>query len=128
MAIEKTSDKMIAVKAFINTWLKDPRVFCAACGKTYKGIQCCPNMYIVDNKKRLVDFVQANKESKELLFHNTGKSKGGNMRSAIRMPAELMRALQSYFRQTYNETFLSDKKEGRKFMRTFPMFCSVERV
>ena len=39
MAILQTTDKWTATKAFINVWLKDPRLYCNYCGQDYHS--CC---------------------------------------------------------------------------------------
>lgn len=126
------SAKMQEVRAFINdVWLKDPRKFCAACGKTMfksRKSPCCPNMYIVDNIRRVQDFVALNKEDKQSMFNEFGSSKEKNIRYSLRMPAELMRALQKYFFSKYGEEFLVDVAEGRAFMKEFPQFTMAERI
>ena len=124
-----TNDKLMAAKAFINTWLKDPKKYCACCTKTYEnGKRCCNDPYIVDNMKRTMDFCQALKEHKDALDNEFGSSHSKNMRFSISMPAELMRALQRYFGENYGEDFLVEKKEGRRFMKMFPQFTACERI
>jgi len=130
MAIVKDRSKMNAIRAFINEWLKDTSLYCANCMKPYRGPEydCCDDKYIVDRCKRVADFVRANKDERELLFFETGASKSKSIRFSIRMPYELMKALQKYFKETYQEGFLDDKKEARLFMREFPQFCACNKV
>jgi len=39
MAFVQTTDKWLATHAFINTWLKDPTLYCNNCGDVY--VPCC---------------------------------------------------------------------------------------
>lgn len=124
--------KMKEVRAFINNvWLKDKTTFCANCGKIHRVVPiepCCENMHITNNVQRIKDFTVMNMEDKKNLFNEFASSKDKTMRHSIRMPAELIRALQRYFRDKYGEGFLVDIKEGRYFMKEFPCFTMAERI
>lgn len=134
--IKMTDSKMKATRAFINMWLKDPTLFCVNCGKRYfrridkhgKIHPCCNEPRIIDNWQRTSEFIAANNDTRATLVNEFACSESKAMRWSIRMPAELMRALQKYFHKEYDEEFLVDVKEGRQFMKEFPQFCIASRI
>ena len=130
MGIVATRSKMEATSAFINTWLKDNTTYCANCG-TPAGMrvtQCCEAPHITDKWQRIADFISANKEERMHLAKSTGASKSGSMRMSIRLPYELLKDLQDYFKNVHGEEFLVDKAEGRAFMKAFPQFCACNEI
>lgn len=119
--------KLKKAREFINLYLKDPTLFCKCCGAKYDGTVCCEDPYIVDNMRDVMDYISANKETKSKLLNKFGSTKNKHMRFSIRMPKQLMRALQNMFRQ-YNEDFLVEVDEAEKFMREFPQFSIAESI
>ena len=128
MAFVIDNSKMNAVKAFINTWLKDKTVYCAACGQDFNGTGCCEAPHLTDRATRISEFIQANKEEQALQLNDYGASKDRNMRRAISMPAELFRDIETYFKSQYGEKFLDNKNEVRDFMKMFPQVSIARRV
>jgi len=127
MAFVMDDSKVNATKAFINTWLKDKTVYCAACGSDFKGRFCCDNPHLTDRVKRVTDLMEANQEAKDNQLNRFASTKDKHMRRSLSMPAELLRDLESYFMSQYQEPFLTDQKETRAFMKAFPQFC-IARV
>ena len=63
MANVQTSDKWVAAHAFINTWLKDPTLYCNNCGQDY--LQCCeaPRPVLLKRAK-----IEDDKETEQDIF------------------------------------------------------------
>lgn len=70
MAFVKTTDKMTAVHAFVNTWLKDPTLYCNNCGQDY--MSCCNTPRPV-LKKQAIHSEERNEEQIVLRCENCKK-------------------------------------------------------
>jgi len=108
---ETTTDKFVAYKALINTWLQDPI-----------------------NKQETAMALTAIKESRQALDKDTGANKNNDMRLGVSLPDTLLRALEKYERE-HNSRFFTEeqnpivaKKQMHEFMRRFPMFCRPTKI
>ena len=124
---------MVAIKAFIEDWLKDPEFYCDNCGmKFYPHIHvqesCCETPMFGRNIDHTMMFIKANHSFKKTLKKRTGASEKGSMRMAVNMPRRLYDDLSAYFKRFYKEKLFNDHKEMRQFMRAFPQFCVPEDV
>ena len=128
MTFKVDSSKMNATKAFINTWLKDPTVYCASCGSTFRGELCCEEPYLTDRMTRVTGLMEANQEAQAEQLNQFASTKNKNMRRSLSMPTELLKDLESYFMSQYEEPFLADQKETRAFMKAFPQFCIARSI
>lgn len=130
-AIKTTKWK--AVRALINTWLKDESFYCNHCGlDAHPALllkeSCCENPQIGRNKDHYVGCVKQNKAISQQSKKSTGATDSGAMRHAIALPPRLMSFLENHFRDNYGEKLFNDKKELHQFMREFPVFCVCEKV
>lgn len=128
MAFRMDDSKINATRAFINTWLKDPTIYCASCSSDFKGELCCGEPHLTNRMKRVADLVEANREQQANQLNRYASTKAKNMRRSLSIPAELLRDLESYFKSQYQEPFLSNLKETRAFMKAFPQFCIAKVV
>lgn len=125
----KSNNKWDAVRALINTLLKDATIYCNECGADYKeGEYCCDYPHIGTHK----DFVQAiiyqNKETKETRLNDTGSGKTKAFRWGLSLPPRFLMELETAFKTMYNEKLLKDNREMHSFMKEFPAFAVCHRV
>lgn len=134
----RSTNKIDAAKAFVNTWLKDPTFYCNYCGLDYhpspvdtgEGVYdqlCCESPEIGRNIDHTRGCVKQNQEKQKELIKNTGANKDDTMRHGLSMPPRLYQDLKKYF-GTYDEKFLDTPKELHEFMRAFPQFCIPHKI
>lgn len=137
MAFVRTTNKMDAIKAFVNTWLKDQTFYCNNCGIDYfpdvvdtgEGVYqnlCCDDPNIgrnIDHTKAIID---QNSNIRSDLDKSTAATKDGSIRFAVSLPPRLYNDLKRYF-EGYGEKFLDTPSELKSFMRNFPQFCIPEK-
>jgi len=131
------SGKMQAIRAFINTWIKEPTLYCNTCGTRYTGMRgkwvCdskyCSNPQIGTNMDHTYGVMKQNKMVREEMLNNEfGSSASKSLRYAVSMPPQLLKDLEAYFRSQYDEDLFDDKHVLRRFMREFPQFCIARRI
>jgi hypothetical protein len=132
MGFIKTTSKVIAIKAFLNEWLKDPTFYCGNCLTKFN-----PNFHVIESccetpafgrnidHTRLV--IKDNLRMKKDLLNETGATSKGVMRLGVNIPPQLYYDLERYFK-AHGEKFLADNKELREFMKAFPMFCIPNKI
>jgi len=126
------TDKMTAIRALINEWLKDPTLYCNNCdldaNAAFLAVEsCCEKPQIGRNVDVYVGMCRENKIIRDLNYRDTGASKDGNIRTAVALPPRLLSFLEGYFKK-YGEKLFNNNKELHEFMRKFPQFKVCERV
>jgi len=132
MAFVRSTNKMDAIKAYLNTWLKDETMYCNYCGVDYmphivdtgEGTYnqlCCENPQIGRNIDHTKGLIKQNQELTKNLDKETGAMKNGAMRIGLSLPPRLYTDLKKYF-EGYDEKFLDTPQELHAFMREFKQF------
>lgn len=127
----KTTNKMDCIRAFINTWIKDKSRYCNNCGFPYfpnMTEPCCTDMQFGNNMQIVEALILQNKDRKMMQFNDFGASKGKTFRNAISLPPKLLKDLETYFKENYNEKLFENNTELHKFMKEFPMFTIARRI
>jgi len=132
MAFQRTNNKMLAIKAFINTWLKDDTLYCATCGEHWnadyhKFDSCCNDPKFGRNADHIRAIAKQNKETIELQANDTGTTEDKSIRYGASIPPKLYRDLEAYFK-SHGEKFLETPKELHEFLKEFPVFKVCEKV
>lgn len=133
----KTTDKLTAMHAFMNTWLKDKTMYCNYCGLPYmpkmtddqgKWVPCCESPEIGTNWDVTKIIIEENKEMRKTRNNEYASTKKKDFRMKSRIPPKLYQDMKAYFSKEYNEKIFSDKNEVNKFIRKFPVFCIPDRI
>ena len=124
--------KFKAIRALINTWLKDQRVYCNNCGmvaipELLARESCCEDPQLGRNIEHYVGCTKQNKIRKESQLKATGATENNQFRYAVSMPPQLVTFLEDHFAK-YNEKLFNNPKELHGFMKEFPMFAVCEKV
>lgn len=131
MAFVKLTNKIDASRAVINTWLKDPSLYCNNCDLDSKYFlateSCCENPQIGRNIDHMMGGIRQNKVLREIAENDYGSTKDKSLRFAVSMPPRLLRVLEDYFAK-HGEKLFTDKKELHEFMKAFPALCSCKVV
>lgn len=131
--IVRSTNKWDACKAYINTWLKDPRWYCNSCGKNYgydrpkAPFVCCEDPQVGRNIDHTRGVVKQNKAIRESRKNDFASDDKKTIRYGLSLPPALMRDLEKYFVQ-YGEPFLRDSNEMAQFMKAFPQFTTCRRI
>ena len=127
MAFIQTTDKWDAIHAVINEWLRDRTITCDNCGTIWHNGDpwCCDNPVLLTNEQLFHLIKRQNKDRK--LAGNAFMS-SENMRTAVSMPADLLRFLEAYCKLNHNEKLWNDSRELHAFMRRFPVFTVPDKV
>jgi len=133
MAFAKTSNKMKAIRAFINTWLKDVTWYCNHCGqnfdaKLFEHESCCDNPQIGRNRDHTMGLVNQNKRLQEDRLNDFASNETKTMRWGISIPPRLMSDLERYFKVNYEEKLFNNIGELRQFMQEFPQFRVAKKI
>ena len=125
----KTNNKWDAVRALINTLLKDKTVYCNECGADYvEGEYCCGDPMYGTHRDFVEAIIAQNKDFKATRLHDTGMGESKAIRWGLSLPPRFMRDLEDAFKATYREKLLKDNHEMHRFMREFPAFCVCRKV
>lgn len=122
-----------AIRALINLWLKDNRMYCATCGEMFKGVQCCDNPVVGTNR---AIFKQFNKEMKRIrqtrCNEHASISAGGmkdTMRWKLSIPIGLLQFLEKSFTIVYGEKLFNRDYNTNWFAKKFGKYFQVpERI
>jgi len=123
-----TSNKWLAIRAFINLWLKDRRLYCNWCGRLYNPnrFPCCDKPQIGDNLTHTRAVIKQNKIDRKLLKNVFGAESKKHFRLAVNLPPQLLMALEKYVKSTAregeNRKLFENPEELHKFMREFKEF------
>jgi hypothetical protein len=126
------TDKMTAIRGLINTWLKDPTLYCNNCdldaNAAFLAVEsCCERPQIGRNIDVYVGLCKENKAIVDINLKATGATKDNSFRSAIALPPRLLAFLENYFKG-YGEKLFNNQKELHQFMREFPQFKVCEQI
>lgn len=130
MAFIRTTDKWVAVKAFINTWLRDETRYCNNCGMDFiaDGNSCCDNPQYGTNAEYMVALLKQNKLRQESRKNEFASNDEKTFRLGVSILPRLLEDLEEYCATTMKEKLWVDNKELNEFMRRFPMFCIAKKV
>lgn len=123
----QTTDRVTAIEYVMNLCLKDPKKYCNNCDTDYTGKICCDDPQIGSSMDHARALILDNERIKQNLLHETGKSEGGNMRMAFRLPPRIYHTIQLFFKK-YDEKFPKDVAELHALMKRFNKFCAVEKI
>ena len=126
----KTNNKWDAVRALINTLLKDKTEYCNECGSDWGEDDHCCNFPDVGTHKDFVEAIIAqNKRIKETRVYDTGAGKDQkSFRWGLSLPPRFMMELETMFKTMYHEKLLKDNREMHRFMKEFPAFAVCRKV
>jgi len=125
----KTNNKWDAVRALINTLLKDTTVYCNECGKdATDGVACCDYPHYGTHRDFVEAIIAQNKETKATRLNDYSSTKNNTMRWGLSLPPRFLFELETAFKTTYQEKLLKDNKEMHRFMREFPAFAVSRKV
>lgn len=128
---------MVAIRAFINTWLKDKSVYCNYCGLPFNPKDqnehgqwnpCCENPQIGRNVDHTMGIIKQNRAIRETRKNDFAQTDSKAMRMGISLPPMLLKDLENYFKKNYDQKLFVDNKELHKFMREFPDFTTCRRI
>lgn len=131
MAFQKTTNKMKAIRAFINTWLKDSTLYCNNCGARFRDNvidSCCLDPQIGRNKDHLMGVIKQNKMIQETRKNKFAAMEDNTMRWGISIAPKLMTDLENYFAVNFQEKLFNNNKELRQFMKAFPEFRIAKEI
>jgi len=126
--IRTESGKWSEVRGIINTWLKDPTLYCGTCDSDYypNHPACCEDPLIGDNWKFCKDIIEAIKDKKKNLKNEYAANNKLTFRSSLSLPSRLLFILEKHFKNKGVKLF-ENQKELRQFMRYFPQFrCPIK--
>lgn len=127
-----TKSKWMAVRSFINTWLKEPECYCATCGFPYFNSMdepCCKDPRYGTNLDHMIGLLKQNREMREKATEkDTAANKDNNMRWGVSILPKLLADLEDYFEKNYHEKLWNNDKELKEFMRAFPEFRIARKV
>lgn len=127
----KTNNKWEALHAFINTWLKDPTVYCNVCNADYKPHlgPCCDSPELGTNLDITRAVVTQNREYTKSRMNSYAANKDNTMRWGISMPPRLYQSANMYFKNHgYPKGLFGDNKDLKAFMKKFRAFRIAEKV
>lgn len=125
----KTNNKWDAVRALINTLLKDRTEYCNECGADYvEGEWCCDYPDVGTHRDFIEAIIKQNKDTKETRFSDTGAMRSKAFRWGLSLPPRFLFELETAFKSTYNEKLLKDNHEMHRFMKEFPAFAVCKKV
>lgn len=123
---------MEAIKAFVNTWLKDNTFYCGNCGEElmphfHKYEPCCENMQMGRNKDHVFGIIKQNKETMAKQNNEFGSNEEKSFRFGASLPPKLLQDLEIYFKG-YGEKLFNNNKEFRAFLKEFPAFKVCQKI
>lgn len=133
----KTTDKWEAIRAFINTWLKDQTLYCNNCDKDYDPFDkdeqgrwrpCCKNPQIGRNIDHTMGIIKQNKAIRQTRKNEFASVENKTMRWGVSLPPRLLYALERYCKNQTGEKLFSTNADLHAFMKKFPVFCIPEEV
>jgi len=124
----KTNNKWDAVRAMINTLLKDKTLYCNECGADYVDGRCCERPHIGRHADFVQDIICQNKDIMATRLNDTGSTKDKTMRWGLSLPPRFLSELEVGFKSMYQEKLFKDAHEMHRFMREFPAFATCSKV
>lgn len=128
--IIKTPDKEAAFRAVINTWLKDPRVYCNACGMTFmEGMPpCCDAPQLGNNWDICAALIEQNKGIRESRMNKFASTEDKSMRWGVSMPVDLYRTLNKFCKENGDAGLFEEKSDLHWFAKKFKVFAIPQEV
>ena len=131
MTFIKLTKKEDAIRAVINTWLKDQTLYCNNCNTDSRYFladeSCCENPQIGRNIDHMMGGIKQNKIIKETALNEYGSTDDKTMRYAVSMPPRLLMTLEQYF-ETHNDKLFNNQKELHNFMKAFPALSTAKVI
>lgn len=131
MTFIKLNNKLDAIRAVINTWLKDQTIYCNHCGLDSKYFlvdeSCCENPQVGRNIDHMMGGIKQNRILRDVAKNEYGSNKDKTMRFAVSLPPRLLMTLEEYF-DKHNEKLFNNQDELHKFMKEFPALCTCKVV
>lgn len=94
----QTSDREVAIRTYINIWLKDSTIYCHTCGAHYTELirGCCEFPDYATNAEMTARVIRANKETRDWVDNDFASTKSKSLRLTARIPKKLMMDLEHY--------------------------------
>ena len=142
----QTTDRELAIRSFINVWLKDPQPYCHGCGQRFltPNRQCCEFPRIATNAQIVSETIQDVRALKQSRANEFASTKKKTLRWVLRLPHALIRDIEMYFdecgkKQLSEQEYLqaANKDEFRLFnkhytaqwfAKKFPQFAVAEKI
>ena len=126
----KTNNKWDAVRAMINTLLKDPTLYCNWCGKDFdkNEFPCCEEPHVGKHLDFVTAIIEQNKETKKTRNDDFAQNESKTMRWGASIPPRFLMELERAWKNTYNEKLWKDNKELHGFLKEFPAFAVCNRI
>lgn len=120
----KTNKKEDAIKAAINTWLKDSTKYCNECNEDYNPVEfpCCDRPMILDNLQATQLIIRQNKVTQDSRANDLAQTQDKSMRWGISMPPRLYFMLEKYVKAHGDKGLFREKGDITWFMKKFPQF------
>ena len=123
---EKTSDKWLACRNYINLWLADDTLYCNNCGMPFHAAHfrespCCENPQVGRNFDHMKALFDQNKRRREEQKNRYGSNESKSFRVCVSIPARLLTDLEQFFKK-HGEKLFNNDRELRQFMQKFPEF------
>lgn len=130
MALTTTNDKWTAVRALINTLLKDKTIYCNTCGQDYSALThpCCNEPHMGTNEQFVKLIIEQNKLIKSSRKNDLAQTDDKSMRWGLSMPPRFLQMLENAYRVTYGGKLFEDNKDLHAFMREFKPFTICEKI
>jgi len=129
---EKTSDKWLACRNYINLWLSDPTLYCNNCGLAFhaaffKESPCCDEPQIGRNFDHMKGLFDQNKARRHAQKNRYGSNDKKDLRVCISLPPKLLQELETFYKR-HGEKLFNNEKELQQFMVRFPEFRVPENT
>lgn len=126
----KTNKKEDALKAAINTWLKDSTKYCNECNEDYNPttFPCCEKPMILDNLQATQLIIRQNKLTQESRANDFAQTQDKSMRWGVSMPPRLYYMLERYVKAHGDKGLFVEKDDITWFMKKFPQFKIPKKV
>ncbi|HHI04318.1 MAG TPA: hypothetical protein ENL45_02115 [Candidatus Woesearchaeota archaeon] len=126
----KTNNKWEAVRAIINTLLKDQQMYCNWCGQPFTpwDFPCCENPQVGTHATHIKNVIEQNRFIKDSRKNEFASTEDKSLRWGISLPPKFFKELCDAFENIYGEKLLKDNKDLHAFMKEFPQFCVCEKV
>lgn len=130
MAFVVTHDKWLAIRAFINVWLRDETKYCNHCGQDFipDGVACCENPQYGTNKEYMVALIKQNRLRQETRKNEFASDDKKTLRLGVSILPRLLEDLETYCETTMKEKLWKDNKELNVFMKRFPCFTIPKKI
>jgi hypothetical protein len=125
-----TQNKELALRSYVNVWLREPTTYCNMCGNVYhpNWPPCCENPQIGNNFSLTQALIKENKKIRDSRDNDFASNKTKDIRWGISILPRLLHDLEEYSEKTLKEKLWKDDKELMDFMRAFPEFTIAKSI